>query len=585
MLVTSQAPLKLDGECLFRLEPLAYPPPDATLAEARAYGAVSLFVAQAGARFALDEGNTATVIDVCRRLDGVALAIKLAAARLPLLGLAGLHAGLTQSLKVLGGGTRDNVGRRHETLRAAFDWSHQLLPAPEQAVFRRLGVFVGGFTLPSACAVCGDESLDEVAVIDALAALVDRSFVVVDAGATPRYHLLQTARDYALLQLESSGELPAISRRHAELMLGLLQHTYDRYVEEADDALYDALAHDLNNVRAAINWSIVHDAPLAVRLAGEARMMFLTVGETHELLALAQRIEPLVDETTAPETAALFQRLRANALQTVDPERAAAAGLKAVELLRAGGNLHQRSGALVNAIIATPLAAEIKEQLLLEARQVSALHWPARSDSNLLAAEAAVACQRGDHAAARAAYLQAAALTPSRRWRANLLNWLAGTEQVLGRLDDAEKHAREAVALSRDRGPSNLLFSLQILAGVLVEQGRFDEARAALGEVASLSRRTGWHCFSVTARRFVCLAAREGRTADAARLLGYLRGLGISLNTLFHPEEVHMQSFCESATSAALSPDELERYMAEGARLDEAAVCAVGLTAPAAAAG
>ena len=166
LLVTSQAPLKLDGEWLFRLDPLSCPLDGATPDQALTHGAVALFVAQAeaaGCRFSLDDANVGTVIDICRRLDGVALAIKLAAARLPLLGLAGLQTGLAQSLKILGGGTRDAVGRRHETLRAAFDWSHALLAPPEQVVFRRLGVFVGGFTLEAARAVCADERLDDTA--------------------------------------------------------------------------------------------------------------------------------------------------------------------------------------------------------------------------------------------------------------------------------------------------------------------------------------------------------------------------------------------------------------------------------------
>jgi predicted ATPase len=588
MLVTSQAPLKLDGECLFRLEPLACPPAGATLEEARAHGAVKLFMAQAqiaGSRLVLDESTVAAVIDICRRLDGVALAIKLAAARLPLLGLAGLHAGLTQSLKILGGGARDNVGRRHETLRAAFDWSHGLLASPEQAVFRRLGAFVGGFTLASACVVCGDESMDDVAVIEALAALVDRSFVVVEGGDPPRYHLLQTARDYALLQLERSGELPGISRRHAQAMLALLRHTYDRYFEEGDDSLYDALARDLDNVRAAIHWSIQHEATLAVRLAGEARMMFLTIGQTHESLALTQQIEPLVDETVPAETAGLFQRLRTLALQTVDQEQSAAAALKSVELLRAGGDARQRFGALLNASSTTSLPLETKEQLLVEARALMASGWPAHIKRNLSAAEATVAWQRGDRALALEGYRQVLAVEPAGRYRSNLLNWVASRELVMGLVEAAGTHAREAVALARERGPSNLLFSLQILAAVLIEQEQLEAARAVLGEIVSLSRRTGWHRISVSARRFVCLAAREGRSADAARLLGYLRGLGVGLDAGECPEEAHLQSFGESATGAALSPDELGRCMAEGARLDEPAVCALGLAAPAAAAG
>jgi predicted ATPase/DNA-binding winged helix-turn-helix (wHTH) protein len=589
VLVTSQAPLKIDREWLFRLEPLSCPPANASPDHACTYGAMALFIAQAhaaGYRFVLDEHNVGAVIDICRQLDGVALAIKLAAARLPLLGLAGLQTGLVQSLKILGGGGRDALGRRHETLRASFDWSHDLLAPPERVVFRRLGVFVGGFTLETACAVGTDERLNEVDVIDALAALVDRSFVVVDTDAQPRYHLLQTAREYSLLQLERSGESLDIGRRHAHAMLTLLEQAYDVMWQQADDRVYESCVSELDNVRAAVSWSITNDAALAVRLGGELRQLFLYAGRQHEMRALSERIEPLVTEATAAGFAAWFWILRGLALLADDREQSAAATLRGVELFRKGGDLRKRTVALLAAISATSLSLEAKEGLLLELRQAIPPHWPAhRRTLPLGVAEAAVAWLRGDCLAARDAYLQAVTIIQSspglRGWRGELLHELANKEQVLGLLDDALEHAREAVALARERGPSNLLANLPLLAGVLMERGEVGDARKTLVEAAALSRRAGWSRMGVIARRFVCLADREGRIAEAARLLGYLRRLNIRLDPLAQATEAHIQSLGEAMTGAALAPEELARYMAEGAMLDEAAVCELGLSKPA----
>ena len=581
LLVTSQAPLKLDGEWLFRLDPLSCPLDGATPEQALAHGAVALFVAQAeaaGSRFALDENNVRAVVDICRRLDGVALAIKLAAARLPLLGLAGLHTGLAQSLKILGGGTRDAVGRRHETLRAAFDWSHALLAPPDQVVFRRLGVFVGGFTLEGARTVCADERLDDTAVIDALAALVDRSFVVVESGDSPRYHLLQTAREYALLQLERSGELLGVGRRHAEAMLATLHQTNEVYWQEQEDTLWDSVARDLDNVRAAVNWSIANDPSLAVQLAGAARTLFVTTGHLHEARHLVDRIAPLVSDATPPVAAAEFWRLCTDVLQLDARERSAAAASRAVTLLREGGDPRQRTGVLFQAIVLTSLPPEAKEQLLLELRREMVPTWPAHEKSPLFAAEAAVAWQRGDRLAARDAYLQAVVLARSRRWRAYLSTRLVGAEQVLGLLDDAVKHAHDAVELLSDRGPSNRLLGLATLAGVLIERGQLADARAALVEAVAVSRRAGWWRIADIARRFICLATAEGRMVDAARLLGYLQQLNVQLDPVAQPNEAHLRSLGERKTRAALVPADLARYMAEGALLSEDGMCSIGMS-------
>ena len=220
VLVTSQAALSLGGERLFRLGALAAPDLGVSVEEALSYGAVALFVDQAQAadrHFQLTPENLPAVVDLCVHLDGVALAIKLAAARLPLFGLKGLQARLSERFRLLGQGPR-SAPSRQQTLRAALDWSHALLSPEEQTVFRRLGVFLSSFELDLAAKTACDDTLDEWAVIEALGALVDRSLVMLDAKSDGRYRLLESAREYALGKLDESGERCSMNERAARVL-------------------------------------------------------------------------------------------------------------------------------------------------------------------------------------------------------------------------------------------------------------------------------------------------------------------------------------------------------------------------------
>ncbi len=228
VLATSQEPLRLQAEQQYRLEPLPVPR-DASVAGARGYGALVLFEARvraAAPRFELAEADLPLAIDLCRQLDGLPLAIELAAARVPLVGLRAVHARLRERFLLLTAGTRSAL-RRHQTLRAAMDWSHALLSDAQRAAFRRLGVFSGGFTMELAQAVCADKDHDEWAVLELLAALVDKSLVVADACEPVRYRLLESPRAFALEQLAAAGETAAMLERHAAAMLQFLRGADD----------------------------------------------------------------------------------------------------------------------------------------------------------------------------------------------------------------------------------------------------------------------------------------------------------------------------------------------------------------------
>jgi predicted ATPase/DNA-binding winged helix-turn-helix (wHTH) protein len=281
VLVTCQEPLHGADEQGFRVEPLALPN-EATLAAAQASGAVQLFVARAQAadrRFELNAANHEVVSDICRRLDGIPLAIELAAARLPLLGVDGLRARLDQRFQVLTVGDRV-TSRRYRTLREAVEWSHQLLSPEEQAVFRRLGVFAGGFTLEAAQAVAEDDrGLDAWDVLEHLGRLVDKSLVLAEGEGVPRYRLLETLRLFALEKLIESGEADAVRTAHRAHFLDVAESARDALLCNQPDAIR-VLDRERDNLLVALAWTARDPGgELCLRLAESLRTYWASRGD------------------------------------------------------------------------------------------------------------------------------------------------------------------------------------------------------------------------------------------------------------------------------------------------------------------
>ena len=228
ILATCREPLYAEGECVRRLMPLKVPPASRklTAAEALAFSAVQLFVERAIERldaFDLTDADAPIVAEICRKLDGIALAIELAAGRVDAFGLRELATLLNDRFRLLMRGRRTAL-RRHQTLSAALDWSYEFLPECERIILRRLAVFDSYFTLESAIAVAGDSKIATLDVLNALANLVANSLVVADVGSDiVHYRLLETTRVYARGKLAESGELEHVTRRHAENLQSLLE--------------------------------------------------------------------------------------------------------------------------------------------------------------------------------------------------------------------------------------------------------------------------------------------------------------------------------------------------------------------------
>ena len=260
VLTTSREPLRLRREQVVEVPPLAVPGVDRaawSVADIRAVPGVALFVERAqaaDAAFALNDGNAAAVAEICRRLDGLPLALELAAAHVRLLDPAALLARLEGGL-ALPRSSAPDLPPRQRTLRALLDWSHALLGDAERAVFRRLGAFAVGFGLEAIAAVAATDDLG-VDPLDVLAALADKHLVRVLGGAEPRFRLLVTVREYALAQLEASGEAAATRDRHLGYFLALAEQS-DRARLGRDEQLgIDRLEAEQDNLRLALEWAI-----------------------------------------------------------------------------------------------------------------------------------------------------------------------------------------------------------------------------------------------------------------------------------------------------------------------------------------
>jgi predicted ATPase len=260
ILATSREPMRVEGEHVHRLSALDCPPDDGrlTAAEALAFPAVRLFaerVAANAAPFLLSDREAPAAAEICRRLDGIPLAIEFAAARVATLGVSAVADHLNDRFAFLTKGRRTALPR-HQTLRAALDWSYELLPEAERRLLRRLSVFTGGFTLEAAEAVMSDDGDDTPDVVEGISNLVSKSLLALDrTSERGRWRFLETTRAYAVDKLREGGEAERTARRHAAFFR---DHFAAIQVQSKIEAATDELAgyrEEIDNVRAALDWS------------------------------------------------------------------------------------------------------------------------------------------------------------------------------------------------------------------------------------------------------------------------------------------------------------------------------------------
>ena len=310
VLATSREALGVAGEITYRVPPLQFPAARhaASAADMVRYDALRLFTERAALaqpEFTVTDDSAPTILQICRRLDGMPLAIEFAAARVAALSVEQIAARLDDRLRLLTAGSRQTLPR-HQTLRATLDWSHDLLTEREQTLFRRLAVFAGGFTLEAAERVCPGTGIAEQDILDLLTRLVDKSLVVFDQRrGDPRYRLLDSVRQYGQERLEASDDTEAIRRRHRDWYLDFADRAGDALRGHAQDLWLSRMETEHDNLRAALAWSkAAGDIAGWLRLTG-ALTWFWFMGEhwgegrrwVEDALAAGGTAEPLSRRT------------------------------------------------------------------------------------------------------------------------------------------------------------------------------------------------------------------------------------------------------------------------------------------------
>ena len=526
LLTTSQEPLRVAGERIFRVAPLAIPATE-DFAQAESFGAIRLLVERVRALqgdYRLDAQDTGIAIDICRHLDGNALAIELAAACVPLLGLATVLAGLDERMSLLTHGARSTLPR-HRSLRAALEWSHQLLATEEQVALRRLSVFTGSFSLEGAQRLVGEAAGDAAvtgAAVSHLRALADRSLLVIESGARPRYRMLESMRVFGLERLDAAGETLAWRRRHAHAMREVCLLA----ARERDAAW---MAAETSNARTALDWAVATpgEGLTAVTIATSIAVVLATAGQVSEVIGNLQKVRHLVDAATpAPLAARFWQRLGRFGMEGGLPNSECVAALtRAAAMFEAEGNQRHRHAChrmLAEAHIRSGRPEPARTHLKAAVEVESAATPPADLMRRLRIA-ALLADANGEFD--ESLRLTRRALDIAETHRLQLYCLLLGSDMAWVQLrkgDPAGAADRLRHLLAQiEPGPRRGLVHAYALAGylaALVACGRLDEARSMAGETIEALQGSG--IFLARGDIFAWLAAASGQAALAAQLLG-----------------------------------------------------------------
>jgi predicted ATPase/DNA-binding CsgD family transcriptional regulator len=583
LMATSREPLGIGGEYVYRVPSLGLPADGDDARAIRASEAVRLLADRAAAQgmpLAGDEETTAVAGRICRRLDGIPLAIELAAARLRVMPAGELEARLDERFALLTGGSRAGMARQ-QTLRAMVDWSWELLNPAERAVLARLSVFAGGFGLAAAEAVAASPDVPAGEVLGYLGALVDKSLVQFgDTGTGPSgYRLLETVRQYAAGRLDAQGPAAAGAARiaHRDYYLALAEEAAPQLVAADQARWLDRLDAELGNLRAAIAFSLTQaDPEPGLRLAASLREFWRARGHAAEGAGV---LRTLLDAPGAPEAPLLRARalaVAANLLQQMGGY-AIADGYcqEALAIARAAGDdylvaelLYERAWVLVRQGQSGE-ALPLIESGLGVARAIGEPHLTGR----LLSVRASAANVRGDHAGAArdaAEALRLARQSGDRLQAGRLLSNLGYYELSAGDLDVAGCHLAEALDI--DRALSNRQSALQgTINRGLAEYlgGSLGTAEALFAESLDLAQRMGMKRLTAYALLGLALAGR-GRADPgwSARLHGAAYQALADLGHAFQPLEARLVDLDRQRLRAAMGAQAFEAEYAAGRALD-----------------
>jgi predicted ATPase/predicted Ser/Thr protein kinase len=592
VLVTSRSLLHVRGEREHVVAPLELPDPGACadLAVLAESPAVALFVDRAvevSPGFSLDDDNAPAVVEICRRLDGLPLAIELAAARMRLLTPQAVAARLENRLQLLTGGARD-LPSRHQTLRGTIDWSYELLDEPARTFLARSAVFADGFTFDAAEQVCATGELDSALLVDALGALVDESLLRrrEEAGGAVRFAMLQTIREYALFRLIERRELDDLRARHAFWLVALAESAEPQLVGPDQAVWMRRLDDEAGNVRAALNWSLDSgDVATGLRIAGALFRLWSSRGQLSEARIWLDRAL-FVDAAVAAEVRA--KGLFAAGYCALGQGDFAEAVSRFEESLYVYSGQEDRAGVahclaqlgwLLTARGEPGRGKALSDESLALARELG----EPRTTSLALVNLGDAAFAEGDYSTASDVYAEALevrrALGDVRTVADALLK--AGRAQALaGDRERAVASLEEGLQLARGLGDGwTTSVALASLAFVALLEDDAETAAPLLGEALDWAGRRGDK--RLIAECAACLAAAAALRGDhdrAARLWGAADAARAEIGAAISPVERFLVETRLPVLRASLGEERLEAARTEGAqlRIEDAVADAVG---------
>ncbi len=586
ILTTSREILGVGGEAVYRMPSLSVPdnPKGLTAELALEYGSVALFVARAhaaNAKFALTDEAAPTVAEICRRLDGIPLALELAAARVRVLSVSSLAQRLDERFKILTGGSRTALPRQ-QTMRALIDWSYDLLSEREQTIFRFFSIFSGAFTLDFATAVCAGDAIEDIEVLDLLTSLADKSLLNADhATDDVRYRMLESTRQYAHEKLVEHGEYEAIVRRHAQTYLAFAEEL-DQAWDATPDREWIARAEtEMDNLRAALDWALGLRGEIEVgqRLAAARFWEELARAEGRRYLRAA--LELLTPETPRDLVGRL--EIAASKIDSIFGQfkSALASAERALAIFQELGDEDGVAEARLCAGRALLFSARIPEgeemlQAALARFRSSHNH---KTTASALSSLGYARALEDDMPAARSLLKEAAALYEARGAESRLpavLGLLAEAEFRAGDAEATIEVAAKGLAAARAMNSRrNLISLLPNMAAYLTSLQRYDEAQPYAREALALARDEQAETnVAFTIQHLAAIGAmRTGQTEDgrtrAARVAGFVDARLIALEATREYTEQREYEAMLSALRSALGSKPLDDLLAEGRTWDE----------------
>jgi len=563
ILATSREPLGVSGEKSYRLASLDIP------------AALELFADRARSvnpQFLVSAENRASVESICRRLDGIALAIELAAARLRMISVDELSRRLTERFRILTGGSRTALPRQ-QTMRALIDWSYDTLLDDEKAVFRRLAVFLGGWSLEAASAVTANEALDPLEVLDLLGSLVDKSLVAAAVDrATQRYSLLQSIQDYAGERLDEHAERPSTTERHARHFAHLAERAYREWENAPRPGWLAELSPDLDNFRSALTWCLAdrNDVVLGAQLAADiapAMMRFAPPSEAIRWceLALVETPFPL-SELEARLQYALSMLYNNQVL----PKKALAAAERAVALYETLDD--DRASVRAYSQVAQQYAKQFRHAEALDYANRSLAAARRRGDQRLLAAtlqRCASVFKPSEIGRAREQFGECVALFRALgrvEDTARALNFWAVAESHAGCFDEAIAVSQEALALDAEE---TKLYLTNNIACCATACGRDEIALPAARDTLAMAAASGHSNVVTNAVIYLATLSIGGDAVRSAKLLGYGAARRAALGYELDDVDEIIARRAAGALQARFDEPQLQPLLAAGAALSE----------------